>query len=346
LWRAGIHEILECHGWNEEMLRDRNEQLTRIEMFLASFNTVSCLHAFPHVVTLQLLGQDVHSLDGLKCCTKLEHLWVVEAGLASMDGLQHLASLNHLYLYNNRIARISHIAHLTGLQVLWLADNRITALEGLESLASLRELNIASNPLARVGAALARLPCLQVLNLSATAVASFREASALASAAALRELHFDDPNWGSAPLSRLANYQTVMLAQLPQLEVLDYLPVTDAHRELAQAAAVKKGIFYGMRAKALAAQADAAARAARHAANKALEAWYTELKPAVQQRIALEFASSGAGCGDAASKAVEAKVEALRRAEDAVHADAAALLVRPPGGIRCCTCCSKQLFDA
>ena len=200
-----------------------NAKLTRIEMFLASFKTIPCLHVFSNLITLQLLGQEVESLEGLKCCQHLENLWIVEASLQSMAGLQHLQKLRHVHLYSNRLTAISHIFHLTNLQVLWLADNSITSLDGLASQVSLMELNVASNPINQVNGALAHMLQLQVLNLSHTDVASFREIAALAALTSLRELHFNDPNWGPAPLSKLANYQTMALYKLPQLEVCKLL---------------------------------------------------------------------------------------------------------------------------
>lgn len=107
------------------------------------------------------------------------------------------------------------------------------------------------------------------------------------------------------------------------LQVLDYLVVTQEQRDVAEATFVKKRIFYGMRAKALAAQVEAAKRRARRAVDRRLEAWYTELKPVVQQALALRHGSAGDTTGAAA------KLAALSAAEEAVHADAATLRVSP-----------------
>lgn len=217
-----MSEVLACHGWTEECLVHKNAQLCRIEMFLASFDTTTCLHLFSNLLTLQLIGQEISSLEPLECCPHLRHLWIVEACLASMAGLQHLPNLTHLYLHSNCIAQISHLEQQAGLLVLWLASNNISTIEGLDSLTALQELHLADNPIVRIGGGLHRTTNLQVLNLSATGVASFRETARLAQLESLRELHFADPNWGAAPVAHLANYQTMALFQLPQLQVCTF----------------------------------------------------------------------------------------------------------------------------
>ena len=121
------------------------------------------------------------------------------------------------------------------------------------------------------------------------------------------------------------------------LQVLDYLVVMPEHQESAQATFVKKGIFYSMRNKALSQHAEAAKRSAKHAVNRVLEAWYTDLKPATQQRISLEYSQQTDDQG------VVAKLAALQAAEDAVHAQAAALQVRLQALLKTAQMCSSAL---
>ena len=114
--------------------------------------------------------------------------------------------------------------------------------------------------------------------------------------------------------------------------------MTQEQRVAAEATFVKKRIFYGMRAKALAAQVDAAKRRARRGVDRRLEAWYTELKPAVQHALALKHGVAGEG------SAVAAKVAALAAAEQGVHADAATMKVRLQSGIMSATKHSARLL--
>ena len=159
---AGVQEVLECHGWAEAALAEGHSQLPRIEMFLSAFDTTSCLHFFSNVITLQILCQDVATLDALSCCTQLQHLWIVEAGLTSMRGLEHFPKLSHLYLYNNDLTQIAHLGSCTNLQVLWLGGNQISSLSGLHSMGELQELQLAENPFSHIGDALDDLVKLQV----------------------------------------------------------------------------------------------------------------------------------------------------------------------------------------
>ena len=105
-----------------------------------------------------------------------------------------------------------------------------------------------------------------------------------------------------------------------------------------------------------------ARRKARRVAVRQQEAWFAALKPVAQQRLMLESealragqasaadceavgASGISGHGTAACVAKDAaKLAALREAEEAVHADAAALWVRD-GAVyceSCCLCCASS----
>lgn len=167
LFLAGLQEILDSNGWDQASLVHSNDQLQRIEMFLTSYHSLVCLDLFPHLTSLELVGQAVDSLEGLSGCPALQKLWITDAKITSLKGLAgSVPSLTHLYLYGNHIEAIEHLDHLTHLEVLWLAQNRLQRIDGLETLLSLRELNLARNPIVCIASALRCNSALATLNLA------------------------------------------------------------------------------------------------------------------------------------------------------------------------------------
>lgn len=73
----------------------------------------------------------------------------------------------------------------------------------------------------------------------------------LSSLRSLQEVCLGDPFWGGCPVTSLSNYQTFMLAQLPQLSALDTLMVAPETKAAAAATFAKKQLYYNMRMRTL-----------------------------------------------------------------------------------------------
>ena len=285
---AALDAILESNGWEERQLLESSHELRSMQMFLTNYDRILCLHMFPALTSLQIIGQNIDKIEGLDACTALRSLWIVEGNLECIGSLEKVTGLVHLYLYGNRISKISEISHLTNLQILWLAQNSIHEIAGLSTLTNLRELNLAHNPIECVPFELSFNSQLQVLNLSATAILSCSSISHLASLASLRELFLDDPNWGCAPVAKLANYQTMAIVQFPQLTVLDYLLISREASELAHSTFAKKRMFYNMRVKGCMQAMHKTEAAARQGLLAQQKRWYNEIEPCIMGRIHLE----------------------------------------------------------
>lgn len=286
---AALDDILESNGWELQHLHEQITEIQSLQMFLSSYNRVSCLHLFPSLKRLQVIGQNVDCIQGLDTCTGLESLWIVEGEVTFISGLEVVTSLTKLCLYGNSIAHISNLNHLRQLRILWLADNHISDLTGLEELCSLQELNVARNPIHSVPHSLCLNTSLRTLNLADTVILSFTAISPLAMLPSLRELFLDDPSWGRTPIADLANYQTMVIVQLPQLTVLDYLLISDDASELAQSTFAKKRMFYNMRTKGclrIMHEAEELARAGMYAQQRS---WHAQIEKAVRVRMRLEY---------------------------------------------------------
>ena len=113
------------------------------------------------------------------------------------------------------------------LQVLDLSCNRLTTMAGLETLSCLRELNLASNPIQNIGERLSALASLSYLNLAATPIGSFAAHWQLSCFPALHSLLFSDPLYGDAALANLHNYRSSAVRNLPFLQQLDGIQVSE-----------------------------------------------------------------------------------------------------------------------
>jgi hypothetical protein len=75
--------------------------------------------------------------------------------------------------------------------------------------------------------------------------------SGLSCLSSLQDLCFGDPFWGHCPVTSLSNYQTFVLAHLPQLTSLDTLVMAHETKAVAAATFGKKQLYYNMRTRTL-----------------------------------------------------------------------------------------------
>ena len=226
--------------------------ITGVEMFLSNFPRIHCMQFFPSLTSLNLTYQDISRIEGLESCPAIEELWLCNNSIERIENLGHLLRLRRLFLHCNRINTIENLDSLERLEVLWLADNRIRTLDGLGGhLKHLTELNVARNSISEIGDALPPLPCLRVLNASDNMIGSFKEICYLTRLPQLRDLRFNDPQYGNNPLANLYNYQTYILFVLPHLEVLDTVILSADTKQMARVTYMKKKMYYNMKAKTI-----------------------------------------------------------------------------------------------
>ena len=92
------------------------------------------------------------------------------------------------------------LQHLGQLQTLWMNENLVTQIEGLKPLTKLTTLWLARNQISSIRDALDDNIALTDLNLSATAVGSFKDIPHLARLRHLRTLAFSDLHYGESPV--------------------------------------------------------------------------------------------------------------------------------------------------
>ena len=248
-----LMNMCQANGLDQEELVNHPERITMLSMMFYNTNRIVGLQFFPFLKKLQIIQQNITSLEGFRECTSLEELWIVESSIDRIEYLENCTKLKKLYLYSNKIRRIENLSHLHELEVLSLANNRIFLMENLEHLKELQDLNLANNVISVVGDSLAGLVKLVTLNLAGNRIGSFKEVSNLSPyrLPKLKCLFFADPLWGCCPMTSLCNYQTYVLFILQQIDSLDSIYISEEAKHLAEATYMKKKMYYNMRIKTL-----------------------------------------------------------------------------------------------
>ncbi|XP_060780549.1 leucine-rich repeat-containing protein 9 [Neoarius graeffei] len=245
-----IRELCVCNGVCYEKICEYGSGLEALEVFFSGFPRMVGLSLFPRLVTLTIVGQNVHKIQGLDDCPLLQELWVAECQLTEISGLQKCVQLQKLFLYDNKISEMSDLESLINLRVLWLNNNLLTEIKGLSTLENLTELNLADNLITTIGKSLEKNKNLQSLNLSGNKISSFKELTQLACLTELRELGLNDPQSSPNPVCVLYNYFTHVLYHIPTLHTLDSYDVSAKYiKDAAESTVMKKRMYYHMRVR-------------------------------------------------------------------------------------------------
>ncbi|KAM8923906.1 leucine-rich repeat-containing protein 23 [Pelodytes ibericus] len=151
--------------------------------------------ALPRLETLNLIGNDLHSLEGLDC--------------------SKLCNLHTLELRGNQLQSTSGL-NLSNLRELYLAQNNIKILDGLDSLVNLTSLHLRDNQLDNLDGFSEKLRALQYFNIRGNLVRSLSEVHKLQCLPMLRALVLREN-----PCDEEEGYRMEVLIALPQLQRLD-----------------------------------------------------------------------------------------------------------------------------
>lgn len=242
-WAFGeLSSSEQANGIEEEELVRRCADVTRLEMFMNTLPTATCLADYPNLKELHLHVQNIPQPVGLTGMDQLQRLCMTEVQLTTMRGIERCTQLVHLDLSTNRLTTMEPavLGSLTNLRTLWLNENPITAIQGLESLTRLHSLWLARTRISCIVDALESNSALTDLNLAASGICNFKDIPHLTRLRLLSSLSFTDPHFGDSPVCTLCNYHTYILFHLPQLNILDSLIIADEARQVAEATFMKK----------------------------------------------------------------------------------------------------------
>ncbi|KAL7752460.1 hypothetical protein RI367_001994 [Sorochytrium milnesiophthora] len=151
-------------------------------------------------ITLDLLRRRAEHNDGE--LSTLEEITLHQFDIEKIENLEHCRKLKILYLQHNQITKIENLNKLKALEYLNLALNNITKIENLQGCESLRKLDLTVN-------FVSDLTCVDNLKPCEN----------------LRELHLT-----GNPVTQVEGYREYVIATLPQLEVLDGVPVRKSNK--------------------------------------------------------------------------------------------------------------------
>jgi internalin A len=103
---------------------------------------ISALSGHTRLRILDLMYNQLGSLQTLSSCTGLQELYLSYTGVSDISALSGLTGLTTLYLNNNKISDLSALSGLTGLKTLNLDGNSFTDITPLYSLAGLQQLSL------------------------------------------------------------------------------------------------------------------------------------------------------------------------------------------------------------
>jgi hypothetical protein len=265
--------ILEANGLTREQLYKKPQLGERLEIFMVNFRQMTCLDRFPRLKHLEIIQQELTSIDGLQGCPLLEALFLPDNSIRAISGLDYCTNLRELQLNGNQIERIEGLQQLPALEVLMLCDNKVSSMDGIEHCRSLKRLWLAGNRISCVGTYVVRgfvstvffwyflinsvaflsvldsLQALEELNLAENLISSFAEIPNFARLGALKALYLSDPHFGENPVCALSNYRTYAVNQLGFLSILDAVRITEEAVTFAETTCSKKHMYYSMRIK-------------------------------------------------------------------------------------------------
>ncbi|CAN0113324.1 unnamed protein product [Ectocarpus sp. 6 AP-2014] len=248
---AGVREICEANGLNENAFVRESHLLRSLDLFMSGLRGLGCLSYFGGLTAVCFINvPNLTSVSGLdECCPGLESLNITECGLETTEGLEGLTGLTALHLSSNHLQSLDGVEGMTRLKKLWANDNRITSMDGLSSLGALEDLWLCRNRLTEIGDGLPLGRTLREVNLAHNQLGCFKELLKLAPLEGLRSLTLQDIHFGDNPVCGLSNYKTYVAYHLTQLTSLDMEVVSEESKAFANTVFLKKSMYYNMRSR-------------------------------------------------------------------------------------------------
>ncbi|OLS14252.1 MAG: leucine-rich protein [Promethearchaeota archaeon CR_4] len=128
----------------------QNHTLYLNRLGISSVREIKGLEELRDLISLELDGNQIQTLEGLECCISLQKLSLRNNLIRDIKGFDTLENLQYLNLAQNHICRIEGLKSLEKLEKINLRNNIIEDIEGLETLANLRTLDIGHNAITQI----------------------------------------------------------------------------------------------------------------------------------------------------------------------------------------------------
>ncbi|KAJ8768817.1 hypothetical protein K2173_023721 [Erythroxylum novogranatense] len=154
----------------KQVLKDANtadpHSVTSLSLTYKALSDVSCLGEFKSLERLDLAGNSLTSLEGLRLCVNLKWLSLVQNKLQSLKGIEGLSKLTVLNAGKNKLKTMEELKSLVNLRALILNENEIASICGLDQMKELNTLVLSRNPVGLVGESLTKVKSITKLSMS------------------------------------------------------------------------------------------------------------------------------------------------------------------------------------
>ena len=130
--------------------------------------------------------------------------------ISSLESCEKLLNLKELQVNFNYITTIDYIQKLEKLEILWLSENKISKIENIPS--TVKSLNLATNLIEKLNTTneIDKYFNIEELNLANNFFLNLEDIFVLARLPKLKQLNFNDVNYGENPICTLNNYRVLI----------------------------------------------------------------------------------------------------------------------------------------
>ncbi|GFZ20226.1 leucine-rich repeat (LRR) family protein [Actinidia rufa] len=143
---------------SKKVLEDKQtrdtDAITALDLNHKALTDVSCLSEFKNLERLDLISNNLTSLES---CVNLKWLSVVQNKVPSLKGIEGLMKLTVLNAGKNKLKSMDEVRTLISLHALILNDNDIASICRLDHMKELNTLVLSRNPICKVGEYLVKL---------------------------------------------------------------------------------------------------------------------------------------------------------------------------------------------
>ena len=227
----------------EEFKRNPSK-ITMLECFHFNIPASPRFNCFPALKEIRIIEQDITNLQFLEDLPNLEKLHVYHTQLSNTEGLKFCPKLRAVILEGNKLKEFPDISQTLNIELLSVAENPIEKSPIFTEHEQLKELNIAACHLSEIPPSIKKLQKLEILNISANHIHSFKALDIISKMPTLKELYLDDPNYGPNPVCSMPNYDIAIGCMMQQVDVVDTYTVNKKFRQVCESRKCESKIYY------------------------------------------------------------------------------------------------------
>ena len=220
----------------------------------SKFHSIECFHfnlpahpsfkKFTGITELRIMEQDVVDLEWLIDCPNIISLNVFHTQLKDTKGLKYIPNVETLFLEKNKITEMPDITTLKSLKELSLSGNLLSGPLKFPVMESITSFNLANISMATLDPSIKNFTNLERLNISGNLLSDFLFIDAVKQLQNLTELNLNDPRYGPNPVTNLPNYETIIVAALPNVSIIDTFSIPDKFKVISKNRIKEIDLYY------------------------------------------------------------------------------------------------------